>query len=69
MYLVSPGWADPQDCVNDTQVCCRQDPTFDADFVVEIADDFGILSNLHILTWYLQKSGAFNIRMSHGLSM
>jgi len=43
IYLVSPGWADPQDCVNDPKVCCRQDPTFDADFVVEIADDFGIL--------------------------
>ncbi len=77
IYLVSPGWADPQDCVNDPKVCCRQDPTFDADFVVEIADDFGILyaekimftasqivsqqslsliSNLFILTWYLQKS-------------
>ena len=44
-YLVAPGRADPYESVYDSQIGCWQNPAFNAEFVIQVTDDFGILKD------------------------
>ena len=46
-YLVRPWWTDPDDFRDDSEISGRKYPAFDAQLVVEVADDFGVLEKIY----------------------